>query len=109
MKKNIIYKMYYKTYNKSNKLIFEWDEDKNTINIKKHSIPFKTAVRVFEDFNRIEIYDYKHSYTEDRFCTIGLVNEILVVVYTQRNNNIRIISARRANEKERREYYGQNS
>lgn len=44
MKKNIIYKMYYKTYNKSNKLIFEWDEDKNTINIKKHSIPFKTAV-----------------------------------------------------------------
>lgn len=60
---------------------FEWDEDKNRINRLKHGIDFNTAIHVFDDENRIEIYDYEHSIDEDRYNTIGLVHDILFVVY----------------------------
>lgn len=47
-------------------LRFEWDEEKNKINIQKHGIAFETAAKVFADTNRIEIYDEAHSIDEDR-------------------------------------------
>lgn len=87
---------------------FEYDDNKNKINIKKHGISFKSAARIFFDYDRIELYDEDHSHDEDRYNTIGdtsagkaiyksaetlignvsqfngNANEILFVVYTER-------------------------
>jgi len=87
-------------------LLFEWDEEKNAANIKKHGIDFEDAIRVFEDDDRIEIYDAAHSGEEDRYNTIGMVNDVLFVVYTERRESIRVISARPATRGERSIYYG---
>lgn len=86
---------------------FEWDEEKAALNLKKHGIPFEMAVKVFLDENRIEIYDEEHSIDEERYITIGLANDILFVVYTERHPKIRLISARLATPRERLVYYGQ--
>ncbi len=87
---------------------FEWDENKNKINIEKHGIDFNTAVRVFNDYFRIEIYDKLNSIFEDRYITIGEIDEkpfVVFVSYTERTDSIRIISAREATKPERRMYY----
>lgn len=89
-------------------LEFEWDEEKNEINKRKHGIDFNTALHVFDDEDRIEIYDIEHSVEEDRYNTIGCVHDILFVVYTERKDKIRIISARLASASERRLYYDYN-
>ena len=67
---------------------------------------FETASKVFLGENRIEIYDETHSIDEGRFITIGLVEEILSVVYSVCHPKIRLISARLATPKERSVYYG---
>ena len=90
-------------------LSIEWDTHKDSINLKKHGISFRDAAFVFLDENRVELFDIKHSDTEDRYIVIGLVNEILFVIYTERGKSIRIISARKATPKERELYYGKNS
>ena len=51
-------------------LKFEWDEDKSRLNLKKHGIDFETAILVFNDMERIEMYDLEHSIKEDRYNTI---------------------------------------
>lgn len=84
---------------------FEWDEEKNKLNVLKHGIDFETAMLVFNDLQRIEIYDIEHSIEEDRYNTIGMVNNVLFVVYTERRDNIRLISARIATKAERSIYY----
>lgn len=84
---------------------FEWDEEKNKLNYKKHGIRFESAVLVFDDEYRIDLYDEAHSEFEDRFNTIGMVDDVLFVVYTERMDRIRLISARIATEWERRLYY----
>ena len=64
------------------------------------------AQRVFADAFRIEYYDKYHSDIEDRWITIGVVHGVfLLVCFTQRGEYIRLISARRANEKEKQKYY----
>ena len=83
---------------------FEWDEEKAALNLKKHGVDFRDAVRVFYDVNRIEWYDSEHSDEEDRYNTIGMVREVLFVVYTERRERTRIISARKATPRERRIY-----
>ena len=83
----------------------EWDEDKAALNLIKHGVRFETAARVFDDAYRIELYDAEHSIDEDRYNTIGMVDNILFVVYTERKNRVRLISARPANRKERSLYY----
>jgi uncharacterized DUF497 family protein len=85
--------------------LFEWDAEKEAVNLRKHKLGFDEAMRVFDDRNRKEFYDALHSQEEDRFFTIGMVRDILFVVYTERREAIRIISARKANEKEVRIYY----
>lgn len=87
---------------------FEWDEKKNAINKTKHKISFETAAYVFEDPEYIEMYDFEHSIEEDRYIAIGRVGDILFVVFTERKDAIRLISARRATEAERRLYYDQD-
>ena len=89
--------------------LVEWDDQKNQINKKKHGIFFEDAARIFLDDNRIEHYDEFHSEFEDRIRVIGRVNEFLFVIYTERGEKCRLISARYANTKEVDEYYGQYS
>ncbi|MCD8148430.1 MAG: BrnT family toxin [Clostridiales bacterium] len=77
------------------------------VNIEKHGIDFRTAVQVFLDKNRIEFFDERHSIFEERYITIGIVGEkmlIITLVYTERSNVIRVISARQATKKERKAY-----
>ena len=90
-------------------LSIEWDARKNLINIKKHHIDFRDAAFIFSDENRVEIYDSLHSNAEDRYIVIGMVDEILFVVYTERLDSLRIISARIATPSEKEIYYGKNS
>lgn len=87
----------------------EWDDEKEKINIKKHGLDFTTAAHVFDDVDRLEYYDEAHSIEEDRYIVIGLVNKVLFVVYTDREDATRIISARKATAKERSVYYGNYS
>ena len=84
---------------------FEWDRDKADSNNKKHRIDFADAVTVFDDLNTITIDDPDHD--ETRFVTIGMdaYARLLVVIYTWRGENIRLISARKATKQEQK-YYG---
>ena len=87
-------------------LTFEWDEAKNSANFTKHGIAFEQACEVFLDPFSVTIPDPDHSVVEERFVTIGAVSTgpIVVASHTDRENVVRIISARRASRKERREY-----
>ena len=115
-------------------MVFEYDEAKNQANIKKHGISFRSAARVFFDYDRIEMYDEENSQEEDRYDTSGdtsagngstvignvnrvdaRINDILFVVYTERSRMedngreievTRLISARMATNFERGLYYG---
>lgn len=85
---------------------FEWDENKNRLNINKHGISFQLAAQVFLDENRLEFEDTLHSSRDEpRSIAIGRVHKILFVVYTERYENIRLISARRATKAEEELYY----
>ncbi len=89
-------------------MLFEWDEEKEKNNIAKHGIDFETAARVFADENRLELYDAEHSDEEDRYIAIGMIGEVMyivTVVFTDRNEAIRLISARKATKQERKLYY----
>ena len=88
-----------------NKGMYEWDSEKEALNIKKHGLDFDTAILVFEDEDYIEWYDIENSQTEDRYHVLGMVHDVLFVVYTERRDNIRIISARLATKQERILYY----
>ena len=87
--------------------VFEWDDEKNEKNFRKHGIYFEDAARVFLDKNFVEDYDEIHSDFEDRYKIIGRVRNILTVIYTERGEKCRIISARRATKREEDLYYGQ--
>ena len=86
---------------------FIWDSEKAEINFKKHKVRFETAAEVFLDENYIEDYDENHSDFEDRYKIVGLVEKVLVVIYTEREERNRIISARLADKDEEAEYYEQ--
>jgi uncharacterized DUF497 family protein len=86
----------------------EWDEEKNTVNKAIHHIAFEDAQYIFFDSNRLERPDRSEGNTsgEDRLQTLGIVGKLLFVVYTERGENKRLISARLANKAERRSYNG---
>ena len=86
---------------------FVWDSEKAKINVKKHGIYFEDAVLVFFDENFIDDYDKIHSENEDRIKVIGKVDKILTVIYTERGDRNRIISARTATKDEVNRYYEQ--
>ncbi|MBR6712998.1 MAG: BrnT family toxin [Selenomonadaceae bacterium] len=85
----------------------EWDDNKAAINKKKHKVTFEMAALVFLDKNLIDDYDEEHSDDEERIKVIGKVAKILVVIYTERGEKYRLISARLANKREEDRYYGQ--
>ncbi len=84
---------------------FEWDENKNKSNLKKQGIDFSDAQKVFNDEDNLIAPDLRKDYGESRWKIIGKVYGVIIsVIYTIRNEAIRIISARRASKKERKEY-----
>ena len=87
---------------------FEWDFHKAESNLRKHGVSFEEAARVFLDPNRIETFDARDVYGEDRWKTVGLVEPaLLTVIYTVRGKDsevIRLISARKADANERTQY-----
>jgi uncharacterized protein len=92
---------------------FEWDPTKARENVKKHQVSFQRAATVFRDPHAVSIFDKDHSQIEDRWITLGMDNQgiIIVVIHTFRQSNevssfIRIISARKATKKERQQYEG---
>jgi uncharacterized protein len=91
-------------------LKFEWDENKAKSNLSKHNVSFAEATTVFGDPLSLTISDPAHSQVEDRYIIIGgsYKGKLLVVVHTERGDNIRIISARRATKQERMSYERNN-
>ena len=92
---------------------FEWDENKNKSNIEHHKVSFEQAVSVFFDEAAVIFQDIKHSEDEDRFIIVGksIFDKVLFVCYCERGKDelnediLRIISARKATDKERRLFY----
>ena len=85
---------------------FEWDEAKARGNFIKHGVSFDETRTVFTDIFGLEEFDERHSESEERWILVGTssLERILVVVYTERNSHIRLISSRKANAKERKKY-----
>ena len=84
---------------------FEWDDTKAEANFQKHGVRFEHAVQACEDCDALIELDDSEDYGEDRFLLIGRAsNGVLTVVYTERNDRVRTISARGANDYERRNY-----
>ena len=84
---------------------FEWDDLKASQNLAKHGVPFEYALRVFLDVRRVDFEDTRRKYGEERRITLGIIDDRLhVVTYTLRQESIRLISARKANARERRRY-----
>ena len=88
---------------------FEWDPEKNKINLAKHGVSFEEASTVFLDINAIYIFDGNHSDAEERFVALGISNEsrMLLVCHCYRDNDqiTRIITARKAEKDEEQIYY----
>ena len=91
-------------------LSFEWDESKAKSNLAKHGVSFEEASTVFGDPLSLTIPDPAHSHVEDRSIVLGQSHQqkLLVVVHTERGDNVRIISARRASRHERKSYEESN-
>lgn len=87
-------------------LRFEWDQEKATQNLKKHGVSFLEASEVFRDALAANIEDPTHSTYENRFIIVGqtLKRRVLLVVYSEREERVRIISARTASTQEVRIY-----
>jgi uncharacterized DUF497 family protein len=85
---------------------FEWDDKKAESNESRHGVPFAEAITVFADPLALTGFDPGHSDDEDRFITMGTstVGRLLIVSHTDREDKVRLISAREASRRERRDY-----
>lgn len=84
---------------------FEWDEGKRQSNWQKHNVDFVAVTRIFQQ-ETVRWVDNRKDYGEERINVLGEIEgEIFFVTYTERNSRYRLISARRANSRERRKYY----
>jgi uncharacterized DUF497 family protein len=92
------------------KLKFEWDVAKAEANWKKHGVSFELAREVFRDPFAVLRVDERADYGEERFVVIGVAESkvLLAVAYTEREENIRLISARRATQHEQDDYLHEN-
>lgn len=86
-------------------LLFEWDPNKAKENLETHGVSFDEASTVFRDTVSLAIYDPLPSEEEDRFVLIGSFhrNRLLVIVHTERGDNIRLIRTRKASKKEKKQ------
>jgi uncharacterized DUF497 family protein len=87
-------------------LVFEWHETKARENRRRHGVSFDEAKTVFADGGALVIPDPAHSVVEDRWLRLGIssLGRVLVVVYTERDGSIRLISARKASRPEQTTY-----
>ncbi len=85
---------------------FEWNRKKAKENLAKHGISFQEAIEAYEDPYALELHDSNHSYLEDRYYRIGALGivVVLLVCFTEREGNIRLISARKATTEEKAIY-----
>ena len=85
---------------------YEWDDDKAKTNLRKHRISFQEGATVFNDPLIATQHDPDHSSDEERYIALGrsVQGRILVVVFTERGDKIRLISCRKVTSRERREY-----
>jgi uncharacterized DUF497 family protein len=85
---------------------FEWDDAKAESNERKHGVAFSEALTVFGDPLSVTGYDPRHADDEDRFLTMGVSvdGRLLVVSHTDRGDTVRVISAREATRRERKDY-----
>jgi uncharacterized DUF497 family protein len=85
---------------------FEWDDAKAEVNERKHGVSFTEAMTVFADSLSLTGFDPDHSVDEDRYITMGLsvAGRLLLVSHADRGEKVRIISARKASRRERRDY-----
>jgi uncharacterized protein len=85
---------------------YEWDQQKAKTNLSKHGISFEEAQTVFDDPLYVDFYDPDHSENEDRYIIIGQSskNRVLLVSYTERGEQIRLISARQVTKQELKAY-----
>ena len=92
-----------------NRMRFEWDDKKEKTNIKKHGISFDEASSAFYDENAIQFFDPDHSQGEDRFILLGISFKLRVLVvchcFRKEETVVRIISARKADRGEEKEYW----
>jgi uncharacterized protein len=89
---------------------FEWDDDKAAENLRDHRVSFEQATLAFNDAFAVEWIDEREAYGEERSILLGMTNgQVLTVVYTERGERIRIISAWRAARHEQDYYYRQNA
>ncbi len=89
---------------------FEWDDDKAAENLRDHRVSFAQAAFAFNDAFAVEWIDERETYGEKRSILLGMTNgQVLTVVYTERGERIRIISAWRATRHEQDHYYRQNA
>jgi uncharacterized DUF497 family protein len=93
------------------KLTFEWDENKAKANFKKHNVSFEEGKTIFNDPLLFTFPDPEHSEYEQRYINIGLSSKgrVLILIHTERGENIRIISCRKATSAERRVYEKKDS
>lgn len=93
------------------KLEFEWDAVKAGTNLRTHGVSFELAKTVFKDPFAVERLDDRRDYGEERFVIIGMAEGqvLLFVAYAEREERIRIISARRATQYEQADYFRQNT
>jgi len=93
------------------KLNFEWHAAKAEANLEAHGVSFDLATTVFKDPFAVERLDDRQDYGEQRFVIIGMAEGrvVLFVAYTEREERIRIISARRATQYEQDDYFRQNT
>lgn len=88
---------------------FEWDDAKSEACFRERGFDFAYAARAFFDPNRVVRMDTRHSYGEPRYQLIGMIaHRLFVVVYTPRQDALRIISARKANKREAKQYEDSN-
>jgi uncharacterized protein len=89
---------------------FEWDDAKNDANFANHGVTFEHARLAFADPSAVGEYDDRFSYGEHRYTLVGMVQGTLIfVAYTERDDKVRIISARRATKHEQDDYYQQKN
>jgi uncharacterized protein len=85
---------------------FTWDQKKAVFNFSKHKVSFEEAKTVFDDSLYLDFFDPDHSHDEERYIIAGksISNRLLLVSYVERGNAIRLISAREATRRERKDY-----
>lgn len=97
-------------YNVHMSVTFDWDDEKHRANIEKHGVTFEEAATVFDNFPLEVFFDPAHSQDEARYIAIGFSdkNRVLLVIHCENKSGdvIRIISARKATKKEKRDVFG---